>query len=298
MNRLICLPCLDSADLAGACRRQLDIAPEQAMRLGWSALEICQAGQYQNQAGALIDLRPLLAHAQSQVVSLPPDAALPSSPRRSFPETRVRVCNDTTLNAARDMIRRGVRPLALNMANGVAPGGGFLSGARAQEETLCRSSGLFLSLRDDPMYDAHRERESPDSTNWAILSLDVPVFRSEDGTPLDEPWTLCCLTCAAPYAPTVEQPQSGDLLQSRIGRVLAIAQAYGFDSLVLGAWGCGAFQNDPHRTARDFRTALETEFAGAFREIVFAITDWSPDRRFLGPFRDRFAETSAGDIQP
>ena len=70
--------------------------------------------------------------------------------------------------------------------------------------------------------------------------------------------------------------------------MLAIAQAYGYTTLVLGAWGCGAFANDPHRTARDFREALEHTFIEAFSDIVFAITDWSPERRFLGPFRAVF----------
>ena len=82
---------------------------------------------------------------------------------------------------------------------------------------------------------------------------------------------------------------SGDLLEKRIHRVLAIARAYGHTALVLGAWGCGAFRNDPVRTARDFRRALEGPFDGAFSHVLFAITDWSPDRRILGPFRDTFA---------
>jgi uncharacterized protein (TIGR02452 family) len=60
-------------------------------------------------------------------------------------------------------------------------------------------------------------------------------------------------------------------------------------ALVLGAWGCGAFENDPHRTAMDFRQALENAYRGAFSDVVFAITDWSADRTFLGPFRDVFA---------
>ena len=120
----------------------------------------------------------------------------------------------------------------------------------------------------------------------------MPVFRRDDGTPLTAPWLLTFLTCAAPYAPVIGQPEAGDLLRQRIRRVLAIAQALGHPSLVLGAWGCGAFANDPARTARDFRQALETDFAGAFSEIVFAITDWSPERRFLGPFRDVFAADS------
>ena len=90
-------------------------------------------------------------------------------------------------------------------------------------------------------------------------------------------------------AHAIGQPESGDLLQKRIHRLLAIAQAFGHSSLVLGAWGCGAFANDTHRTAIDFRQALENDFRGAFSDIVFAITDWSPERRFLGPFRDVFA---------
>jgi uncharacterized protein (TIGR02452 family) len=71
--------------------------------------------------------------------------------------------------------------------------------------------------------------------------------------------------------------------------VLAIARAFGYRALVLGAWGCGAFANDPVRTARDFRDALAGAFDGAFAEVVFAVTDCSPARRFLGPFRDACA---------
>jgi len=50
----------------------------------------------------------------------------------------------------------------------------------------------------------------------------------------------------------------------------------------------GAFGNDPGRTAADVRAALEGPFDGAFAEVVFAITDWSNERRYLGPFRDAF----------
>ncbi len=65
---------------------------------------------------------------------------------------------------------------------------------------------------------------------------------------------------------------------------------------MLGAWGCGAFHNDPHRTARDFRFALENDYGGVFSEVVFAIADWSPERRYLGPFRDVFAEEDSTTI--
>jgi uncharacterized protein (TIGR02452 family) len=197
--------------------------------------------------------------------------------------------NETTLAASRRLVEAGSNPLALNFANGVLPGGGFLGGARAQEEVLCRSSALHATIAGDPMYAEHRRRSRPDSTDWAIYSPDVPVFRTDDGTDLEHPWRLSFITCAAPYAPVIGQPEAGDLLRGRIHRVLAIARAYGHPALVLGAWGCGAFGNDARRTATDFRHALENDFSGTFTDVVFAIADWSPERKFLGPFRKAFA---------
>ena len=78
-------------------------------------------------------------------------------------------------------------------------------------------------------------------------------------------------------------------MQKRIRRVLAIARAFGYTDLVLGAWGCGTYHNDPARIAAIFHDALR-EQAGAFREVVFAIVDWSPQRQFLAPFRAEFAD--------
>ena len=249
-------------------------------------------GWYLNPVGERVDLRSAIDAAVARKASIAPDAGLPTPAKASHGETRVQVANETTLQASRRLADRGLWPLALNFANGVTPGGGFLNGARAQEEVLCRSSALYPTLVGDPMYANHRTRSRPDSTAWAIYTPDVPVFRTDDGAELDRPWLLSFLTCAAPYAPNIGQPESGDLLKERIRRVLEVARAYGHEVLVLGAWGCGAFANDPRRTAGDFRVALETELAGAFSEVVFAITDWSPERRTLGPFRDAFAGPS------
>ncbi|WP_295606963.1 TIGR02452 family protein [uncultured Lamprocystis sp.] len=57
--------------------------------------------------------------------------------------------------------------------------------------------------------------------------------------------------------------------------------------MVLGAWGCGTYGNDPARIAAIFHEALQ-EQAGAFQSVVFAIADWSPERRFLAPFAAEF----------
>lgn len=283
------LPCADSSDMAEACRRELAIPPDEAAALGRSAVEAARSGTYVTGAGRRVDWSSLVNRACEAKRSIPPDAPLPAPGRPSKPETRGQVTNETTLQAARRLVQDGLRPLALNFANGINPGGGFLNGARAQEEVLCRSSALHATLAGDPMYEFHRSRPRPDSSDWVIYSPDVPVFRLDDGTELDQPWLLSFLTSAAPYAPAIGQPEAGNLLRARIFRILAVAAGLGYETLVLGAWGCGAFANDPHRTAADFRDALETDFAGCFSDIVFAITDWSPERRFFGPFRDVFS---------
>jgi uncharacterized protein (TIGR02452 family) len=287
-TRIVVQPCIDSADLAAARQLELNIARNDAAALGRSAVEAARVGYYLNKAGDKVDWRLLVENACAVKQSIAPDDRLPVSKLRPEPETRVQVANETTLQASLRLVETGLRPLALNFANGVHPGGGFLKGARAQEEVLCRSSALYLTLVDDQMYECHAQRPRPDSTDWAIYSPNVPVFRKDGGTELDRPWLLSFVTSAAPYAPAIGQPESGDLLQKRILRILAIASAFEHRALVLGAWGCGAFGNDPHRTAMDFRRALEDDFDGSFSQVVFAVTDWSPERRFLGPFRDVF----------
>ena len=209
------LPCIDSPAQARRCRDALNLPREQTAALGHSALEAIEQGHYRTAAGEQVDWAAAVAAAVAAKRSLPPDAALPTPSPPRFETTRVQVINETTLMAARRLVDAGERVLALNFANGIHPGGGFLNGARAQEEVLCRSSALYATLRGDPMYAAHAERPRPDSSDWAILSPAVPVFRTDEGTPLDAHWTVDVLTSAAPYAPAIGQPTAGDLLQQR-----------------------------------------------------------------------------------
>ena len=290
--RLRIVPCADGDEAAAEVRRALDLPRETASALGFSALHALRDGRYANARGEAVEIKAWVEAAVAAKVSLPPDAPLPRPRPERFAEMTVAVANETTMTAGRRLTDHGHSTLALNFANGVSPGGGFLRGARAQEEVLCRASALYLTLEGDAMYDAHRRRADQASSDWAILSPRVPFFRTDDGTPLDAPWRLDVLTCAAPVAHDAGG-NPADLLCRRISRVLTIAEAYGYEALVLGAWGCGAFGNDPARTARDFRDALSGPFLGVFEHVVFAIADWSPERRFLGPFRDAFA-ASAG----
>jgi uncharacterized protein (TIGR02452 family) len=78
------------------------------------------------------------------------------------------------------LVARGLRPFALNFANGIHPGGGSLICSRAQKEVLCRSSALSERLAGDPMCEEDRKRPRPDSTDAAIYSPDVPFDRPDD----------------------------------------------------------------------------------------------------------------------
>ncbi len=76
----------------------------------------------------------------------------------------------------------------------------------------------------------------------------------------------------------------------RIEKVLALAVVNGHDVLVLGAWGCGVFGNDPAQVARGFARHLtgEGRFRSAFRKVVFAVLDRTPSRSVIAPFEGHF----------
>lgn len=297
-NRLVVIPCLDSDGQAQKNREILDIDRRKAASLGDSAVKAIRNGQYEDAQGQIVSWADHVQKAIASKFSFAPDVPAPHRERAMHPVTRIQVSNQTTFQAARHLLRKGLNPLALNFANGIQPGGGFLVGSRAQEEVLCRSSALYATLEDDPMYAFHAKRPEPDSSEWAIHSPVVPVFRTDDGSPLSEPWLLDVITCAAPVAARLDRERAADLLQKRISRILALAEGLGYDALVLGAWGCGAFGNDPDRTARDFLNAIQVDFRGAFSDIIFAIADWSPERKFLGPFRDVFKHANhMGDLE-
>ena len=183
----------------------------------------------------------------------------------------------------------------LNFASAVNPGGRFLGGAIAQEEYLARSSGLYACLREQPFYARHHAQADPLYTDAAIYSPAVPVIRDDDGEALiAAPYRCAMLTCAAPHADGVierdrtRRPEIEAALTRRIARVFAIGQMHGHDSLVLGAWGCGAFGNDGAQVARLFAERIAAS-GGAFARIDFAILDGSKTQRFITPFEAALA---------
>ncbi|WP_246007289.1 TIGR02452 family protein [Actinomadura pelletieri] len=194
--------------------------------------------------------------------------------------TRIEVTEETTLAAARRLCGPGTIPFALNFASAKNPGGGFLNGAHAQEEGLARSFGLYASLRSArEFYDFHRAQGDLLYSDHMIYSPDVPVFRDDAGGLLEEPYGVAFVTSPAPNRGAIRDAAKleriRDVLARRARKVLAVALVNGHRRLVLGAWGCGVFRNDPREVAEVFAGLLRPggEFADRFEHVVFAVWD-------------------------
>ncbi len=268
-----------------------------AGQLGREAVEIMERGAYLAPSGRDVSIALPLADAKARTRDFPPDlGGLTRGEARH--ETVFEVTGETTIGAARRLAAE--RPLALNFASAKNPGGGFLGGAIAQEECLARSSGLYACIASSRMYAHHRALGDPMYTSWVVYSPDVPVFREDEGALLEEPYLASFLTCPAVNAGVVRERRAeaeaaiARAMDERVNRVLAVAAHARHTTLVLGAWGCGVFRNDADTVARLFEEALRGDHRGVFARVVFAILDRSPDGRFIGPFRRRFAPARAG----
>lgn len=274
-------------------KTQLQIPRDKAAELGRQTTEILAHGYYLTASGTRVDIEEQVEASVRGTVSYPPDQMVQVTMKQSGPKL-VDVMNETTLEAAKKMIEFGFKPAVLNFASATSPGGGFLTGARAQEEYLARSSALWACIRENAMYSYHRERKDPFYSDYVIYSPDVPVFRDDDGELLEIPYPCSMITSPAVHAKGVRrycserENEISAAMWNRILKVLAVAGKHGHQALVLGAWGCGAFGNSSGEIARLFRKALQDQFSGAFEHVVFAITDWSDDQHFIEPFLREF----------
>ncbi|WP_320128410.1 TIGR02452 family protein [uncultured Sphaerochaeta sp.] len=197
----------------------------------------------------------------------------------------------------------GNNPLVLNMADNTHPGGGVEQGSGAQEESLFRSSNYFLSMYqfDESFAQKYNIQKSKshyplDNSFGSVYSPKVTIFRGpeEDGYPLlDTPFTVSFLAVSAIRQPTIladakknwklDTP-SIELTKTKIRTIFKGAMANHQETLVLSAFGCGAFCNPPEHMAALFHEVLrEKTFLHAFKSIVFAIKDDHNSHKWYNP---------------
>ncbi|KAK0224057.1 hypothetical protein IW262DRAFT_871322 [Armillaria fumosa] len=201
----------------------------------------------------------------------------------------IRVVAKDTLDTAHSMLTS--RPCAkvgiLSMASELRPGGGFLSGANSQEESLCMRTTLYASLSES----FYRLPELS-----CVYTPDVCVFRRHNEYGMDttrpgEWWFVDVISAAAVRGPEIDDNTGGyaydadrDLMREKIKVVLRAAVARNCRRLVLGAFGCGAFGNPPREVAQLFHRVLQGRPGGRKESIeefraAFSSPDvWVPDK--------------------
>jgi uncharacterized protein (TIGR02452 family) len=182
---------------------------------------------------------------------------------------------------------KGQKTAVHNFASASTPGGGVVNGATAQEECLCRCSDLYecLNVKEnwDKYYTPHRREQNPIHNDDIIYTPNVTVFKSDTPTPilLDEKdwYNVDVITCAAPKLgnpPLGKKPveltdkELLEIHEKRLRRILDLAVLNGVETIILGAFGCGAFYNNPNVVARAAKNVTK-EYTQAFRNIEFAV---------------------------
>ena len=194
---------------------------------------------------------------------------------------------------------RGSSPIAvLNFASAKNPGGGFINGAMAQEESLAASSCLYNTLiAHETYYKNNRACNTMMYTNHAIYSPDVVFFRDGSFRLLEKPVTASVLTLPAVNMGQVllkgeDAALAKQAMRERMKLALAIFASQKCSHLILGAYGCGVFRNDPNEVAAWWQELLENHFPDIFRTVIFAVLDKSVSQSCIMPFQDIFSRNT------
>ncbi|MGK0390669.1 MAG: hypothetical protein ACI94Y_003429 [Maribacter sp.] len=259
-------------------------------------LAILQKGYYKNKEGKEISISKWQKAAEKGTILYTPDILLEliEQPLESKDiETIYKVNDLTTLDSARQECQDSEKLIYLNFASARNPGGGFLKGSEAQEESIARATGLYpCQLKSEKYYKTNRRHKSCLYTDHIIYSPLVPIIKDEKGEPMDEAIRASIITAPAVNTGVVLRNEPDNIeniapfMKRRIDMILAICQKGGYDTLILGAWGCGVFQNDPAVIASMFKEKLEGKYKNQFKKVVFSI--YAREERFIKPFRMEF----------
>lgn len=207
-------------------------------------------------------------------------------------DTEITVSKKRSLQAAKELLESDPtsKVAVMNFANAFHAGGGVTTGAGAQEESLCRTSTLYpllyrRTLRDT-FYAHNRRANTPKATDSLIYTKGVVVIKSDEDLPKrlpQEDWyNVDVITVAAPDLRSkhnIHVPGVGTYMNDaelfgyhvkRAMHILTCAAAHGADTLVLGAFGCGAFENNPEVVSKAYKVAIN-EFPKVFKKIEFAV---------------------------
>lgn len=157
----------------------------------------------------------------------------------------------------------------LNFASFKNPGGQFIAGSKAQEENLCHNSILYnVLMRCTDYYDKNKTMLNKGLYKDRALYLDDIVFTFDDGD------VKCdVLTCAAPNKSLIrygnfDESENFYALFQRMVFIRKICENEKVDTLILGAWGCGVFKQNPQDVADIIQSVFKSS---CIKTIVLAV---------------------------
>ena len=262
-------------------------------------LEIMKRGTYETRGRTVDIMKQHRASVDNSLLFTPEQAETLAAtyakgePSGKLPVMKTMDCS--TVDAILRLAGDGVAdPGVLNFASAKNPGGGFLNGAMAQEESIAASSGLYHTLiRHPEYYQNNRNCPSMIYTNHAIYSPEVVFFRNGRFELLEEPVTASVLTLPAVNMGQVIQKgedvhTAETAMYERMKLALALFVQMNHRHLILGAYGCGVFRNDPYKIACWWKELLTGYFADTFDTVVFAVMDRSRKGECLRAFGEVF----------
>ncbi|MCI9319699.1 MAG: TIGR02452 family protein [Lachnospiraceae bacterium] len=203
-----------------------------------------------------------------------------------------RIDNISTVDAVRILAEEGKKDIAvLNFASAKNPGGGFLNGAKAQEESITASSTLYKTLIAHPeYYENNRAQKSMMYTDHGIYSPDVLFIRNGKFDLEKEPVKASVLTIPAVNMGQVrlkgeDEETARHVMYRRMRLILSVFAEKGAKNLVLGAYGCGVFRNDPVQIALWWKELLAGGLGAYFESIFHAVLDHSKNQDCIMAFR-------------
>lgn len=167
--------------------------------------------------------------------------------------------------------------IALNFANANIAGGAYIWGGNAQEESLCRASMLYYTIKSQKKYyRKNRLHILPDYTDIMIYSENVPVIRCDNGEILENP-VICNFITSPAVNRTFAKFIFSDKnivkkMTARINKIISLAVSKNPDLIILGAFGCGVFGNKRDVVFKIFENAVN-KLVPENIKIIFAVPD-------------------------
>jgi len=204
--------------------------------------------------------------------------------------TKIEVNDKTTLQATFDLVKAGKSVCMLNFASARKPGGGFINGSVAQEESLARTSNLYKSLLTyTEMYEAGKSLRGLYS-DYIGYSGNISFFKNDNAEYLPKPIYANVITSAAVNINAISKNETSmvdSTMKSRINKILKIALDNNQYNLVLGAFGCGVFGNKPLHVANLFKEVL-ADYENCFETVTFAVYDIKEGKPAYSAFKEIF----------